>query len=74
MMRCVSNIMNPQKMIAPATEITNSIASLQKNIWVGGEEGTEGGRVGGREEGRRGGRDREREGGREGGREGEYLE
>ena len=29
--------MNPQKMMAPATEITNSIASLQKNIWEGRE-------------------------------------
>lgn len=44
MMRWVSNIMNPQKMMAPATEITNSIASFQKNIWEGRE----------RREGRRG--------------------
>ena len=40
-------MMNPQKIMAPATEITNSMASLQKNIW-------EGGRVGGREKGREG--------------------
>ena len=56
-------MMNPQKIMAPATEITNSMASLQKNIWEGGrkegreggwEEGREGGRVGGREKGREG--------------------
>ena len=37
-MRCVSNMMKPQKMTAPATEMTNSIASLQKKIWDGGKE------------------------------------
>ena len=31
-------MMKPQKMTAPATEMTNSIASLQKKIWDGGKE------------------------------------
>ena len=47
--------MNPQKMMAPATEITNSIASLQ-NIWEGGREGGREGGWDGREGGRVGGR------------------
>ena len=44
-------MMNPQKIMAPATEITNSMASLQKNIWEGGR------RKGGWEEGREGERE-----------------
>ena len=55
-------MMNPQKIMAPATEITNSMASLQKNIWEGG-----------REKEREEGREKEREGEREGGTNGEYL-
>ena len=77
MMRWVSNMMNPQKIMAPATEITNSMASLQKNIWEGGrKEGREGGWEEGRVGGREGGWEEGREGGRVGGKRGtngEYL-
>ena len=66
-------MMNPQKIMAPATEITNSMASLQKNIWEGGREGgRKGGREGGWEEGREGGRVGGRERGKRG-TNGEYL-
>ena len=54
-------MINPQKIMAPATEITNSMASLQKNIWEGGRVGEREGREVGRE-----GREGEREVGREG--------
>lgn len=43
-------MINPQKIMAPATEITNSMASLQKNIWEGGRVGEGEGREVRREE------------------------